>query len=157
MEVLAGLREDITEFYEGAKNSDKQLLQENAPAIYQTYNEVKDIQSHKDPISVSKNSGAPAGWIEWFNYISLQEDIQICRDVFRKYYQTWSVREVVDSPEESREFLRLFDETINNVRTQTLVDELFSIFVEVFVLEDENFSEKGKEIYKEFLQFVSLN
>ena len=60
MEVLAGLREDITEFYEGAKNSDKQLLQENAPAIYQTYNEVKDIQSHKDPISVSKNSGALA-------------------------------------------------------------------------------------------------
>ena len=73
-----------------------------------------------------------------------------------KKYQTWSVREVVDSPDESREFLRLFDETINNVRTQTLVDELFSIFVEVFVLEDENFSEKGKEIYKEFLQFVSL-
>ena len=157
MEVRDGLREDITKFYEGSENADKQILQENAPAIYQTYNKVKDIQSNKKPISVSKNTVAPKGWIEWLEYISSENDIQICRDVFRKYYQTWSSWEVVDSPDKSREFLRLFGEVVNNAKTQTLVDELFSIFIEVFVLEDENFNKNGKELYKEFLQFVSLN
>jgi len=156
MEVLVDLKEDINKFYKNAESTDRQTLRENAPAIYQAYTNINNIQSEKRPISGFENSNAPAGWIEWFEHISLENNTQICRDVFRKYYKTWSVREVVDSPDKSRELLKLFDEAINNSRTQTLIDELFPIFVEVFVLEDENFNENGKELYKEFLQFVSL-
>lgn len=156
IETLSIAASDVVQFYDSAESSVKQTLKNNAPAIVQTYEALKEKHPQSLPENASKFITDPGGWTEWFDFLETELDVQKCKSTFLKYYKSWPVDSIVGSVESARKFSARFNILVNDQKHADLINELFTNFIDVIVLDDENFNEYGKPVYYEFLQFVSL-